>query len=405
MITNDNDATRFNVGDSDATQIERDTETTRMGVADNDATQIAGASPENNVAPDNGRDGKAPASAKAAKDSAKKTVEDVAKFAGAGVLLGSASAVFLDLNAAEPAEIEMEEIATDAEPQHQEMEIAMTFTSDDAPSAIDEPTTIEKPNVVNNDMSFDDAFAAARSALGTGSAFEWRGNVYATYTQDEWEAMSDGQKSDFYDNLNMVNPYRASHNADADNAEIDDDQFLSEDASKEDHPAAEEGRDSEADTEQPYDVDAEVEVEAVVEADAVVEAEAFVSVDSKEGFDVGSVGESGILSNDEVEVEVLGVVQDPDTGLNIGSLSVDGNDVYVIDVDGDMVFDEMAADFNNDGEIDDSEIVNIADDGLTVSELNEMVGQTGHTYTPAPSPDIDLLASNDSPDYMSEIMN
>lgn len=38
------------------------------------------------------------------------------------------------------------------------------------------------------DMSFGDAFAAAREDLGPGETFEWHGNVYSTYTAEEWNA-------------------------------------------------------------------------------------------------------------------------------------------------------------------------------------------------------------------------
>lgn len=38
---------------------------------------------------------------------------------------------------------------------------------------------------VNDEMSFNEAFAAARSEVGAGGAFEWRGNVYGTYYAEE----------------------------------------------------------------------------------------------------------------------------------------------------------------------------------------------------------------------------
>lgn len=38
------------------------------------------------------------------------------------------------------------------------------------------------------DMSFGEAFAAAREDLGPGETFEWHGNSYSTYTAEEWNA-------------------------------------------------------------------------------------------------------------------------------------------------------------------------------------------------------------------------
>lgn len=41
-------------------------------------------------------------------------------------------------------------------------------------------------DTVSDEMSFGDAFAAARAELGQGGVFEWRGNLYATDTIEEW---------------------------------------------------------------------------------------------------------------------------------------------------------------------------------------------------------------------------
>lgn len=38
------------------------------------------------------------------------------------------------------------------------------------------------------DRSFGEAFAAAREALGPGETFEWHGNLYSTFTAEEWNA-------------------------------------------------------------------------------------------------------------------------------------------------------------------------------------------------------------------------
>ena len=50
---------------------------------------------------------------------------------------------------------------------------------------------------VNDEMSFSQAFAAARAEVGAGGAFEWRGQIYGTYYADEWESMSDDEKDAF----------------------------------------------------------------------------------------------------------------------------------------------------------------------------------------------------------------
>ena len=50
---------------------------------------------------------------------------------------------------------------------------------------------------VNQDMSFGEAFEAARAEVGPGGVFHWHGGIYNTYTADEWNSMSEGQKHDF----------------------------------------------------------------------------------------------------------------------------------------------------------------------------------------------------------------
>lgn len=50
---------------------------------------------------------------------------------------------------------------------------------------------------VNDDMSFGEAFAAARAEVGPGGVFHWHGGIYNTYTAEEWNAMTVEQKHDF----------------------------------------------------------------------------------------------------------------------------------------------------------------------------------------------------------------
>ena len=49
----------------------------------------------------------------------------------------------------------------------------------------------------HEDLSFGEAFAAARAEVGPGGVFHWHGGVYGTYYADEWNAMTAEQKNDF----------------------------------------------------------------------------------------------------------------------------------------------------------------------------------------------------------------
>lgn len=50
---------------------------------------------------------------------------------------------------------------------------------------------------VNDDLSFGEAFAQARTEVGPGGVFLWHGGIYNTYTAAEWNAMTVEQKHDF----------------------------------------------------------------------------------------------------------------------------------------------------------------------------------------------------------------
>ena len=98
-----------------------------------------------------------------------------------GILLGAIGIRAIDhLNASLYEDESAESINTDAE-----MEANVPIYSD-APMAH-----------VNNGMSFDEAFAAARAEVGPGGVFTWHGGIYGTYYETEWDAMSDVQKMEY----------------------------------------------------------------------------------------------------------------------------------------------------------------------------------------------------------------
>ena len=50
---------------------------------------------------------------------------------------------------------------------------------------------------VDDSMSFSEAFADAREQVGPGGVFEWHGKVYGTYYKDEWNNMSQEERSEW----------------------------------------------------------------------------------------------------------------------------------------------------------------------------------------------------------------
>ena len=79
--------------------------------------------------------------------------------------------------------------------------VAQTLSSSETPDEGVEvepaPDTVSVASNVSDGMSFGDAFAAARAELGPGGMFTWHGNSYSTYTADEWDNMSAGERADY----------------------------------------------------------------------------------------------------------------------------------------------------------------------------------------------------------------
>jgi hypothetical protein len=61
-------------------------------------------------------------------------------------------------------------------------------------------------STVNDDMDFNHAFASARAEVGAGGAFVWKGKVYDTYYNEEWDAMSDDQKGQYNNSVHVNIP-------------------------------------------------------------------------------------------------------------------------------------------------------------------------------------------------------
>lgn len=51
---------------------------------------------------------------------------------------------------------------------------------------------------INDDMTFSQAFAAARHEVGAGGLFVWHGHTYGTYYADEWNAMTPEDKEQYW---------------------------------------------------------------------------------------------------------------------------------------------------------------------------------------------------------------
>ena len=64
------------------------------------------------------------------------------------------------------------------------------------------PEYMDVATSVDDSMSFGEAFAAARHEVGAGGLFVWHGQTYGTYYKEEWDAMSDADKDEYWANVN-----------------------------------------------------------------------------------------------------------------------------------------------------------------------------------------------------------
>ena len=246
----------------------------------------------------------------ASKSSGKSVWGKVAAGAGAGIVLGAATTVLS--SSSEPVEAQQEI-------QHPE------WTDGEVPVATS----------VNDDMSFTDAFNAAREEVGSGGVFEWHGYIYSTYTDDEWNSMSEAEREEYGSHFNWT---------------------------------PEDSDDVTASVASDVDTD-DVEVTVDGPADEPYAQEDVADVEPAGGNDPHLVDASDVVDVDDPEVEVLGVIHDDETGANIGGMLVGDQQVVLVDVDNDEAFDVMVADVDNNGTITDNEVIDISAHGITVDQL------------------------------------
>ena len=255
----------------------------------------------------------------------------VAVGAGSGILLGSAATL---LSASAPL-------------GHAEGENAEEEGSETHPEWTDGEVSVASS--VSDDMSFSEAFTTARTEVGSGGVFEWHGNIYSTFTEDEWNGMTAEQRDEYGSHFSWHSDNSSTETA------------SSTHSSTSSHSA--------------HATD-EVEVSEVTQTSHTEEV-AVVDVDP--------------------EVEVLGVVHDEESGANIAGLAVDGQEVVLIDVNGDETFDVMGADVNGDQQLSQNEIVDISGQNLTVNDLGGISNPDGSLYASNNSNEIDY--TNDTAVY------
>ena len=218
---------------------------------------------------------------------------------------------------------------------------------------------------ISDDMSFAQAFAAARAQVGAGGAFEWHGQVYGTYYKNEWDAMSSQERHDF-----QVAAIRGSHS----DASAHDTGY----AGTSHHAAG--VVDDGSTGKYTYEPQDETGRQDVVQVDTV----------------------------DDDEVRILGLesVQDEDGNtINIAAFDINGERAMLVDIDNDRVMDVLVHDDNGDGQISEDEMEDVSSYNITVDDVQARMQQDGGTVTAQDYATNDVAQADVAPGYGQDFAN
>lgn len=207
----------------------------------------------------------------------------------------------------------------------------------------EEPTSADdglKVADVDDSMSFNQAFEAARAQVGAGGVFTWRGNIFNTYTADEWKAMSADEKQLFAEQVKPEVPA----------ADVDTKQVAENVQEEENVQVAEADDDVQIAADQNHDAEVNQNYDAQLQATTWNEL-------AKEENDVRVVGFN------EVEIG---------NGRTIAMQEIDinGQRVAVIDVDKDGEPDFAMTDLNHNNQMEEGEVIDLHT-GEAVSFTND----------------------------------
>ena len=207
---------------------------------------------------------------------------------------------------------------------------------------------------VNDDASFSEAFADARAQVGAGGVFEWRGHVYGTYYEEEWDNMTPEQRAQYQSKIDYGTIAGDNMNTGTDNATPTSASSNTYTHASSTHATQQQGEAIAPNTE--------------------------------------------MVAESDVDIKVLGVetVED-ETGRSriMAGIEVEGHQGLLVDVDNDQVMDVMMVDMNNDGQITSNEVADIAELNISVDDLQQHIAANQNPQG--------LLACNDGmPDYVND---
>ena len=276
------------------------------------------------------------------------TSEKVAYAAGgfaAGVISGVAGSAMASTSNKEEINEEMvttSETVVEEEPvKVEEQLVPVTETTQPVPNpeevllATDEGIRIAQ---VDDEVSFSKAFADARAQVGPGGAFEWRGNVYSTYYEEEWDNMSAQERAEYQSKIDYQTVTGDSQSV-------------------------------------------KYEVTTSTEEPAMAANTEMVDEQSQQGG-----------------IKVLGVeaVVDPQGNLmTVAAIEIDNDQALLVDVDNNGIMDVIMVDENHDGQISENEIYDASEAQISTADLQ-------HHMAASQDPGMMMACTDGMPDYMND---
>lgn len=175
-------------------------------------------------------------------------------------------------------------------------------------------------------LSFKDAFNTARAQMGPGGVFEWRGNLYNTYTEAEWNAKTHQEKVQFAEQV----------------------------------------------TPQPVEEDDDVQIASLPKDEDVED-------NRLDADNMQTVNNDVTNDDDDVHVVGFGEVELPNgRTVTVEELDYNGQRVAVIDLDQDGTPDVAMSDLNGNHRADEGEVID-----LHTGEALTFADETADTVAPA----------------------
>lgn len=227
------------------------------------------------------------------------------------------------------------------------MKAMQSTAAGESENNVGQAETAEASSQYDN-LSFREAFDAARAEMGAGGVFRWHGNIYNTYTADEWNAMNAEEQDEFAEQVG---------------AEVSAEDVDTSDLAE-----------------------AETEVEEVTETDPDIAIasgdtdDVNVVVDNDSNAEPTEVNDQTTESEDD-DVRVLGfgdVTLNNGQTVTVEELDINGQRVAVIDVDRDGEADYALSDLNHNQQMDEGEVIDLHT-GEAVSFTNDDVASVDMT--------------------------